>query len=149
MEETKTKKLGRPVEFHPDYIKLVRDIRSRGYSISKFCSVVGISRDSFYRWKKEYPAFKEACDIAEEDSKAFFEELAVKGSTYEIKVNAALLKDERDRQHGSVKVADAGKTEINIGNMNVLEHLSQDELKQKIEARMKNLKLIPQVTHEQ
>lgn len=144
-----TKPIGRPKEFKPEYCDLIRAFRARGYSISAFCSYVSISRDSFYRWKHEYPEFKEAADISDNDSEFYFEKKSHDIIEGEIDANAqqvALLKEERSRQHGVLKEKDSGKTEINIGSMNVLQNLSGEELQKKIEAKMKLLNLVKDTT---
>lgn len=146
MDETpSTKSRGRPAEYKPEYCDLVRAFRSKGYSISAFCSYVSISRDSFYQWKQRYPEFKEAVDIGDNDSEFYFEKKSHDIIEGEVDANAqqvALLKEERSRQHGVLKEKDSGKTEINIGSMNVLQHLSGAELQKKIEDKMKILNLL-------
>lgn len=134
------KRKGRPPEFKEEYINLIRALRSEGYSISAFCSYVGISRDSYYRWEKEIPRFGEACKIAKEDSTASLENLGMRGARGEIKgFNVAAWKEIMDRQHGSIRAeenAQNNKTEINIGNMNVLQNMSQEEFQAKLQQKL-------------
>lgn len=141
-EEIKITPIGRPKEFNPEYCDLLRTFRMRGYSISAFCSYVSISRDSFYRWKQEYPEFKEAADISDNDSEFYFEKKSHDIIEGEIEASAqqvAMLKEERARQHGVLKEKDTSKTEINIGNMNVLQNLTDEQLNLTISDKLKKL----------
>lgn len=144
MEDKTTNPIGRPKEFKPEYCDLLRAFRARGYSISAFCSYVSISRDSFYRWKHEYPEFKEAADVSDNDSEFYFEKKShaiIEGEIEASTQQVAMLKEERSRQHGVLKEKDSTKTEINIGNMNVLQTLSDEQLQLTIAEKLKKLNL--------
>ncbi len=142
-EETVTRPAHRPSKYDKEYCNLVRIIRSQGYSLAALRSHLGISKDTFYRWKKEYPEFGEAVELSDDDSQAFYERTGKRAMLGEIKIDSKIWKEMQDRQHGSVQSTEGNKTEINIGNMNVLQQLSNEELQKKIEAKMKNLNLIP------
>ena len=136
-------KLGRPTKYTPEDCDLLIDIRSRGYSISAFCVHRKISRNTFHEWKKNHTEFAEAIEIADDASKAFYEHRYLQIGIGESRGNVNALKEACDRQHGSIKATE-NKTEINIGNMNVLQTLSEAELQQRILGKMKNLNIITQ-----
>ena len=125
-----SKVIGRPTDYDPKYVHLIRHLRKEGRDIAAFCSAVGISRKTYTNWKNKYPEFAEACETAAEDSKAWLGELLRlkamgEGKDYDSSAITALY----DRQHGSVRHSDeAVKTEINIGSMNILSTLSDEQL---------------------
>lgn len=131
--------VGRPSAYSDDYCSLIRVLRSQGHGISGFCSYVGISEKTYYNWQKEHPEFAEACDIALMDSDAHFNQLMLDGGTGKIeKFNQQAINTVYNRQHGVVK-DDTAKTQINIGNMNVLQSLPQAELDAQIAHKLKLL----------
>lgn len=139
----KTNPVGRPVEYQDKYCSLIRMYLRQGYSKSKFCSEVGISRDSFYRWQKEYPEFKEACTIALEDNLAYYEDQYLLAAEGKKEINIAALKEARAGQHGSVQSPETKGNQINIGNINILQQKSDEELLQALEINP----VIKQLTH--
>lgn len=140
-DDTPQTKLGRPREYQDKYPALIRLYRSNGYDVSAFCSEVGISRDTYYRWVKEYPEFGEAHETGKEDYKAFFHNEGLKGMKVirngaeelndriwkELKNNPTAITQEELSQPG---------TQINIGSMNVLQQLSGDDLQKRINAKL-------------
>ncbi len=125
--------VGRPTEYQDKYCSLIRMYLRQGYSKSKFCSEVGVSRDSFYRWQKEYPEFKEACNVALEDNLAFYEEQYLEAATGNKEVNIAALKEARAGQHGTPQSLETKGNNINIGSINILQQKSDEELLQVLE----------------
>ncbi|MGI6048869.1 MAG: phBC6A51 family helix-turn-helix protein [Petrimonas sp.] len=56
------------------YSKKIRDeiynlIASDSYTITEICSIVGISRNTYYDWLQKYPEFEKAISDAEDDYK--------------------------------------------------------------------------------
>jgi hypothetical protein len=51
---------GRPTEYRPEYCALVIDEMRRGISLGAFAGVIGMSRDTVYRWMREHPDFSDA-----------------------------------------------------------------------------------------
>ena len=139
--------IGRPSGYLPEYCSLIRVLRSQGHGISGFCSYVGISEKTYYNWQKEHPEFEEACDISKMDSDAHFNQLMLDGGTGKIeKFNQQAINAVYNRQHGVVK-DESSKTEINIGNMNVLQSLSDDDIQARIAHKLKIVGQI-QVNHD-
>ncbi len=131
--------VGRPSSYSDEYCSLIRVLRSQGHGISGFCSYVGISEKTYYNWQKEHPEFAEACEIAVQDSDAHFTQLMLDGGTGKIdKFNQQAINAVYNRQHGVVK-DDNHKTEINIGNMNVLQNLSDEDIQARIAHKLKLL----------
>lgn len=136
---------GRPSEYSPDYCSLIRVLRSEGHDISGFCSYVGITRKTYYNWQKDHPEFKEACEISKEDSDAHFNKIFHEGGLGKIDgFVPAAMKEIYNRQHGVVK-EEAHKTEINIGNMNVLQSLSDADLQARIAHKLKLVQITQEV----
>lgn len=141
VKEINSRPVGRPPKYDPSDIDLLHALRSQGYSISAFCAVRRISRNTFYEWKKSYPDFAYAADVGEECGQAYYERELKDIGTGEKKGNVLALKENMDRQFGSVKATESAKTEINIGNMNVLQSLSDEDLQKRIAAQAKLLNL--------
>lgn len=57
-------KTGRPSKFNQGYIKMLNqmDLATNFAfpTVKKACAFLGISRDTYYRWIKQYPEFREA-----------------------------------------------------------------------------------------
>jgi hypothetical protein len=133
--------IGRPTDYDPKYVHLIRHLRKEGRDIAAFCSAVGISRKTYNNWKHKYPEFAEACETAAEDSKAWLGELLRKKAMGEGKdFDSSAITALYDRQHGSVRSSDeAVKTEINIGSMNILSQLSDEQLSKIASEKYKTL----------
>jgi len=58
---------GRPTKYDPAIdIAIILDKMKEGCSITEACAVIGISRDTLYKWKKKYPLFSDAIKKGEE-----------------------------------------------------------------------------------
>lgn len=141
-------KIGRPAKYTEDYCEKIKIARCNGESIPRACAIIGIARSTYYEWIKTYPDFKHACELAEDLSLSWWEEVGKDGMLKNREIQAQLYNSMMDRQFGSVKVADASKTEINIGNMNVLQQLSTEELQHKIAEKLKALGIQSGTTYE-
>lgn len=139
------KKIGAPVKYNPSYCEKLQLARCEGAPIVVACSTLGIVPDTYYRWKKEYPEFKEACELAEGLCTKWWFEVGKQGALKEREIQPQLYNQLMDRTFGSVKVNDATKTEINIGNMNVLQQLSSEDLQKKIAQKLQSLNMIPKI----
>lgn len=118
------------------------EIAQRGGHQSEMCLALGLkSEDTFYRWKREIPEFKEMCDTAALHSKAFYENIGLNGTlgripnfsatTYAIIVNNK-FRDEYKPAN------DSGNT-INNTTVNVL-NMSTEELDYKIAQKLEVLR---------
>lgn len=103
---------------------------------------IGIkSKDTWYRWQRDYPEFREAVEYADIISQAVHEDIGFKGMqgqipnfnapTYAIIMNNKFGKDYKRNPTGS---------EINITNNTV--NLTLDELKQKIAQKAEKMKIM-------
>ncbi len=132
---------GRPTKYSETDILLVTSLGNAGCNKSTFCKVRGISRSTFFEWQKAHPEFKEAVETAMEGHEAYYMDLLRDIAEGEKKGSVAAVKEILDRTHGSVKGQEAAKTEINIGSMNVLQTLSEEDLQARITQKMKVLNL--------
>ena len=140
-DQTNPSKIGRPSEYQDKYPALIRLYRSNGYEVSAFCSEVGISRDSYYRWVEKYPDFGEAHRIGKEDYKAFYLNEGLKGMKVvrngAEELNEKIWKELKNNPSSieQTELAQPG-TQITIGSMNVLQQLSSDDLQKRINAQL-------------
>lgn len=130
----KAEVIGRPTKYSETDILLVTSLGNAGCNKSTFCKVRGISRSTFHEWQKAHPEFKEAVETAMEGHEAYYMDLLRDIAEGEKKGSVAAVKEILDRTHGSVKGQEASKTEINIGSMNVLQTLSEEDLQARIAA---------------
>jgi hypothetical protein len=49
--------------------------QSNGHSVSEICVIWGVCKDTFYEWKKKYPEFDKACEIARLAMRAYFDRI--------------------------------------------------------------------------
>jgi hypothetical protein len=118
------------------------EIAQRGGHQSEMCLALGIkSEDTFYRWKREIPEFKEMCDTAALHSKTFYENIGLNGTlgripnfsatTYAIIVN--------NKFRDEYKPANQDGNSVNNTTINVL-NLSSSELDYKIQQKLEVLR---------
>ena len=78
----KSRKVGRPTKYKPDYcIELIKHMQ-RGFSYDTFPAVIPdkVHLDTLYEWESKYPEFSEAKKIAFTRNRHFWEELGIKAS---------------------------------------------------------------------
>lgn len=149
---TKTKKtlegkvMPRQVHFSPEMCDQIIEVADNGGHVAKMCSVLGIkSRDTFYRWIKEYPEFAEAYETAKLRSQAFYEDLLLAGTLGKVKnFNFNGLAMTLNNKFGDEykRNSSGSNTEINIGSINSIEKMDSKQLDQKIEKLQKKLGLL-------
>lgn len=98
----------------------------------------GISRSTFYRWKKEYPEFKEASEIGKNLYDSNMISLGRQGMLKMIDMDYRYWKDLSKNVHGleDPKQLATNNTQINIEQMNVLNEQSNEELLMYIKSQM-------------
>ncbi len=64
--------MGRPTKYKKSYPALLEEIISHNGFNTSFCRDVGISEETFYRWVREIPDFRESLKKAKAVSKANF-----------------------------------------------------------------------------
>lgn len=136
-------RIGPPIKYTPDYCEKIQLARLDGSSITRARVRLGIARSTYYEWKKNYPEFAEACEKAEDLAASWWEETGKDAMLKKTDIQVQLYNQMMDRQFGSIKAQEATKTEINIGNMNVLQNLSAEEFQQRLQQKLAALKLLP------
>lgn len=123
-------------KYSKEYCELIELIGEQGGLLNQQLSALGISKDTFYRWQKEYPEFKDACDMAKIKSAAYHEELlrriaegTAKGN---VKASELALKTLDAQTYGSVDPKQVIAVER-------LDSLSEADLEAAIEAEQKKL----------
>lgn len=71
--------VGRPSEYNPDYCQQVIKHMSTGLSFESFAGKLLISKQTLYRWRKEYPEFSDAVDCGFNACQLFWETQGVDG----------------------------------------------------------------------
>lgn len=124
----------------------ILEIAAQGGHIPAMCLAIGIrSRDTWYRWKEDYPEFKEATEYAELISQAYYEGLLLKAGTGQIQnVNfnslAMIMNNKFSTEYK--RSANSANTEINIGSINSIERLDEATLDKKIAALTHKLSVL-------
>lgn len=77
--------MARPSKFKPHYCDLLIDIFSDGGTINAFCVATGISKRTFFYWRRAYPDFEEAYDMAYCRALYYWEQLLIKMVTRRMK----------------------------------------------------------------
>ena len=67
----------RPTKYLPKYCELLEEHLSKGYSVESFGGVIGVCKDTIYRWVKQYPEFSDAKRVGESKSRMFWEKLGI------------------------------------------------------------------------
>lgn len=134
------KKLGAPCNYKSEYCSKILSVANIGGHIPAMMVEIGIkSKDTWYRWQREYPEFKEAVEYADIISQAFYEELGLKAVQGKIKdfsaTTYALL---MNNKFGKDYKRNPSNTEINITN-NTL-NLTSEQVQQKIAQKLEKLK---------
>ena len=125
---------------------VIVDVAEQGGHVPNMCQAIGIaSKDTFYRWIKEYDSFKEAYEEAKLQSQAFYEQLLLAGACGKIKnfnfsALAMILNNKFPTDYK--RNATGSQTEINIGSINSIEHLNEKELDDKISRLQEKLQLV-------
>lgn len=136
-------KTGPKPKFEPRFCEDITEVAAAGGHIPAMMLKIGIkSKDTWYRWQREYPEFKEAVEFAEIISQAAHEEIGLKGmtgqipnfnsTTYALIMNNKFGKDYKRNPNGS------GGTEINITNNTM--NLTSEQVQQKIAQKLEKLK---------
>lgn len=126
-------------EYKPQYCAEVYKIMAGGASETKAIAMLETSRSTFYRWKKEYPEFKEACDKGKVLFDAHHEDLGVQGMMKTMDIDYQFWRDLGKYRNGWTDKTTAGvtnNTQINIDQMNVLNDQSNEELLAYIKSQM-------------
>jgi len=83
---------GRPIKYKPEFCEQLYESLSQGYSVEASCAVIGeicedgkpegISKDTMYRWFREYPEFSYAKKRGIEEGRRMWETLGIRHITH-------------------------------------------------------------------
>ena len=139
-----TNPVGRPTIYKSEICDNLVELMASGLSKKEVASELGISRDTLYRWMKDHPEFGTAIKEGLDRSEAWHIGAIRMGMMGKIPrfnpTAAALLMN--NVFNWSSKTKGDGDTNIHIGNMNVLNHLTTDELQDRINQKLEDLKII-------
>lgn len=100
---------------------------------------LGITNDTFYRWKREIPEFKEACEQADLVSLALQERMLVQGALGQIKnFNFSAVAMVLNNKYKAQYQRTGNETNVSITN-NTL-NVSSDEVRNKIAQKLELIK---------
>ena len=120
-----------PIEkYSPKYCVEITKQMAAGTTDTEVIAKWGISRGTFYLWKKEHPEFNEAANIGKNMYDANMISLGRSGMMKDIDMDYRYWKDLSKHVHGleDVKAIGTNNTQINIDTMNVLNDQSNEEL---------------------
>lgn len=127
-----------PTKYEPKMCAEVYKYMSAGFSETQAIAQLGVSKATFYRWKKEYPEFKDAVDRGAVQFDAKHEELGVQGMMKTMDIDYQFWRDLGKFRNGWTEksATSTNNTQINIEQMNVLNDQSNEELLAYIKAQM-------------
>lgn len=117
-------KRGRPTKYKKKYCEEVIELSKQGYFDSMIYAEWGISKETYYAWKREHPEFKEAADVAIHHFESFMWKQHLEGKI-PFKTFIAAMNAKCDWNGTSTKQSKTGDT-VNIGHMNVLSSSDKD-----------------------
>jgi hypothetical protein len=138
----------RNTRYTSDMCQKIIDIAEQGGHVPAMLKAIGVrSKDTFYRWLKEYPEFNEAYEASKLASQAFYEEVLLAGAlgkikNYNFNSMAMILNNKFGEEYK--RNATGSSTEVNIGAINNLEVMDTPARRAKIQQIIEKLDLIPQ-----
>jgi hypothetical protein len=75
-EVAEKRPVGRPSLYDPAYIDQVIELGKIGKSTEAIGATLGVATATLYRWREEFPEFREALDIAKEYELLWWEDIA-------------------------------------------------------------------------
>ena len=70
--------VGRPTDYLPEYCEQVEAEMAKGYSLTAFCGIIGVSRPTLNNWMAAHPEFFEAVSRAKSKRLLQWERAAMK-----------------------------------------------------------------------
>ena len=137
----KKAKIGAPSKYRPIMCKKIKDAAAKGAHVAGMCVEIGIaSEDTFFRWVREIPEFSEAYTESKLISKAFYEDLLVRGALGQIKgfnaTSMAMIMNNKFPDEYK-RSGSGGYNEVNIGSINSVSVDPEDLDRRLVEARAK------------
>ena len=71
-----TRPVGRPSKYLPEYCEKVIELGKLGKSTEAIGSMLDVGTATLYRWRDEFPEFREALDVAKDHELRWWEEMA-------------------------------------------------------------------------
>lgn len=141
-------KVGRPRKFDKEMIETMLNVMENGGKTVQVCHKLQISRDTFYRWLREEPEFKEAYDFGKIACETWWENLGKMGlvgpqaKMFNTPLYLAFMgRNFKEKWKPAVKPESSGDTNIYIGSVNVSEikNLSCEDLDKELKKRLSKL----------
>jgi hypothetical protein len=82
-------KKGRPTKYSPKLCELLPAMFANGESVVEVCAELGIHKDTFFQWVKEYPDFSDSYKKGQELSEAWWTKVGRMGSLGKAKIQPA------------------------------------------------------------
>lgn len=123
-------------KYDPKYCVEITKKMAAGLTDTEVMASWGISRGTFYRWKKEHPEFNEAADIGKNMYGANMIGLGREGMLKTRDLDYRYWKDLSKNVPGLADVTNTNNTQINIDTMNVLNEQTNEELLLFIKSQM-------------
>jgi hypothetical protein len=76
---------GRPSLYKPEMCQITEELMSKGKTNAQVCAVLGISPDSFMRYRRDYPELAAAYEKGKVLQQAYWENVGMNGIVGEIK----------------------------------------------------------------
>lgn len=134
---------GRPSNYDPLFCEKIIDLAGKGAFVAEMCMELGIrSRDTFYRWVKEYPEFGRAYETAQLYGQAFYEKQGRMMISGEVKGNHSVWTTVMQNRYSDEYKRPQAETNIHINQINNIAQLSSEELDKAILEYQKKLGLI-------
>ncbi len=137
---------GRPSSYDESMIKTMLDAKDQGASDTQVMKMIGVCRDTFYRWLRENPEFKEAHTYAKIAEEVHWDRVGEFGIMNPKAINGPLyvsyMKKRFKSWRDSVAPESAQQNSINIQNMTVnnVASLTTEQLEKEVQARLEALK---------
>ncbi len=135
-------------KYEPWMCDKIIEVAAAGGHVPAMIKAIGIrSKDTFYRWQKEYPEFKAAYEYSKIESQVLHEEILAAGAAGKIKnfnFNALAMIMNNKFSEDYKRSATGSNTEVNIGTMNNLDVLTSPARQAKIQQMLKKLTYLNQ-----
>lgn len=138
-------KAGRPTVYQDTYPTELVELMTTGALDCNICAHWDISRDTFYRWLNEKPELRAAHNRGLEKCEAWWVSKGMAGMDGAVKGFSfnAWIAFMNNKFKWAKNAADSGTTNnIQIGNINLLQNKSKDDLVEYIGLKMKDLGLL-------
>jgi len=136
IEEKATK-----AKYTPDMCDKIIAVASKGGHIPAMMMAIGVkSKDTWYRWIKDYPEFKEAVEFAKISNQAFMEDIGMRAIVGTIpnfnSPTYALVMHNKFKEDYKRDTGGGDHVEVTINNLN----LTSEEISLKIAQKLQKLK---------